>query len=83
MRTTVTLDPDTESLLREEVRRSKRSFKEVLNLAIRQALGKPSQAAPTLEPLFPAPFPSEFDGQSMNHVADSLDDDDTLKELSR
>jgi hypothetical protein len=38
MRTTVTLDPDVERLLKEKVRQSRLSFKEVLNNAIRQGL---------------------------------------------
>lgn len=39
MRTTVTLDADVESLLKEEAHRSQRSFKAVLNDAIRRQLG--------------------------------------------
>ena len=42
MRTTVTLDPDVEHLLREAVRKSGKSFKVVLNRAIREALMKPA-----------------------------------------
>jgi hypothetical protein len=38
MRTTVTLDPDVERLLRDAVRRSGSSFKEVLNRAVREGL---------------------------------------------
>ena len=38
MRTTVTLDPDTEDLIRKEVRRGQSSFKRVLNEAIRRGL---------------------------------------------
>jgi hypothetical protein len=38
VRTTVTLDPDVERLLKEEIHRSRQSFKEVLNNAIRQGL---------------------------------------------
>ncbi len=38
MRTTVTLDPDVERLLKEKVRQSRQSFKQVLNQAIRQGL---------------------------------------------
>lgn len=38
MRTTVTLDPDVERLLKEEIHRSRQSFKEVLNTAIRRGL---------------------------------------------
>ncbi|MDD5200799.1 MAG: hypothetical protein PHC88_13460 [Terrimicrobiaceae bacterium] len=38
MRTTVTLDPDTERLLKEKVHRTRLSFKVVLNEAIRAGL---------------------------------------------
>jgi hypothetical protein len=38
MRTTVTLDPDVESMLRKEVRRRGEPFKQVLNNAIRAGL---------------------------------------------
>lgn len=38
MRTTVTIDPDVERLLKEEIHRSRQSFKEVLNSAIRRGL---------------------------------------------
>lgn len=80
MRTTVTIDPDTEILLSEEVRRSGRSFKEVLNLAIRHSLARSGEAR-TVEPIFGAPFPAELEDGSMNHLSDLLDDDRTLKEL--
>ena len=38
MRTTVTLDPDVDRLLREEMRRSGTTFRQALNQAIRRAL---------------------------------------------
>lgn len=41
MRTTVTIAPDTEALLREEVSRTGASFKAVLNESIRRALARP------------------------------------------
>ena len=40
MRTTVTLDPDVEKLIRDKMHRSRQSFKMTLNDAIRNALGK-------------------------------------------
>lgn len=40
MRTTVTLDEDVERLLRDAVRKSGRSFKEVLNRAVREGLAR-------------------------------------------
>ncbi len=39
MRTTVTLDPDVERLLKEEAHRTRMSFKAVLNNAVRAGLG--------------------------------------------
>ena len=44
MRTTVTLDADVEQLLREAVRKSGKSFKVVLNRAVREGLAKPGEA---------------------------------------
>ena len=44
MRTTVTLDPDVEQLLREAVRRSGKSFKVVLNRAVREGRAQPGDA---------------------------------------
>lgn len=46
MRTTVTLDPDVERMLRDAVHRSRSSFKEVLNSAIRSGLARKAPAAP-------------------------------------
>ena len=45
MRTTVTLDPDVERMLRETARRSRQSFKQVLNNAVRRGLGAEDGAA--------------------------------------
>jgi hypothetical protein len=43
VRTTVTLDPDTEQLLRRRMTEEKVSFKKALNDAIRAGLGRPEQ----------------------------------------
>lgn len=45
MRTTVTLDPDTEQLLRERMARRGVSFKQALNESIREANARPPRAA--------------------------------------
>ena len=83
MRTTVTIDPDTESLLLEEMRRTGKTFKEVLNLSIRRSLIAPSDPSRrvAITPLFPAPFPAEFASVSFNRLVDELDDETTLREL--
>jgi hypothetical protein len=81
MRTTVTIDPDTEALLKEEARRTGLSFKEVLNQAIRRALGWSEFREVKLEPLFPRAFPPSFSGAHLNRLADEIDDEETLREL--
>lgn len=78
MRTTVTIDPDTAALLQEEVARSGLSFKEVLNRAVRRALG-PCKKKVSLRPIFPAAFPVNV--ESFNRLSDTWDDQDTLGEL--
>lgn len=81
MRTTVTLEPDTESLLRGEVRRTGASFKQVLNQAVRRALG-PGSRNVRVEPVFPKAFPTTLEGRSFNRLADEWDDETTIVELS-
>ena len=50
MRTTITLDPDVERLLQEKQYLTKKSFKEVVNEAIRSALRPPPRRSPKLLP---------------------------------
>lgn len=76
----MTIDPDTEILLHEEMQRTGRSFKEVLNLAVRQSLARPGKRM-SVQPVFPAPFPADLESASMNRLADLWDDDRTLREL--
>tara|TARA_R110002049_G_scaffold90082_2_gene226087 strand:- start:246 stop:497 length:252 start_codon:yes stop_codon:yes gene_type:complete len=83
MRTTVTIDPDTEVLLKEAARESGRSFKVVLNEAIRSALGKRAHGKIRVEPLFSVPFPRHLNGANFNQLADEWEDDETLRELHR
>tara|TARA_R110002072_G_C7656086_1_gene509137 strand:- start:168 stop:419 length:252 start_codon:yes stop_codon:yes gene_type:complete len=82
MRTTVTIDPDTEVLIREEVRRSGRSFKVILNESVRRALRGSEGGTFEIEPLFNAPFPEEIGDANFNHLADEREDEATLRELS-
>jgi hypothetical protein len=78
----VTIDPDTEALLKEEAARTGQSLKAVLNLAIKRALGRPSTTKARVEPLFSAPFPAELAQQNFNRLAAEWEDEDTVKELS-
>ena len=51
IRTTVTLDPDVESMLRKEVRRRGEPFRQVLNEAIRAGLRNAKGRNAVFEPL--------------------------------
>lgn len=44
MRTTVTLDPDVDALLKKAVREQGIAFKQVLNNAVRASLSEPARA---------------------------------------
>ncbi len=46
MRTTITLEPDTEALLRKRMRQTGASFKQTVNEAIRAGLGSPHSTRP-------------------------------------
>ena len=77
MRTTVTLDPDTEALLRREMSLHRQSFKETLNAAIRRAF-RPS-GPPAGEPFqirtFHSGYQPGIDRLRLNQVADELETD--------
>jgi len=81
MRTTVTIDADTEALLKAEAARTGQSFKAVLNQAVKRALVRRTTNV-HVEPLFAAPFPAEFAQLSFNRLAGEWEDEDTVKELS-
>jgi hypothetical protein len=77
MRTTVTLDPDVVRLLEEEMHRERKSFKEVLNAAIRRGL-VPGRAAPKraryrVEAHETRLLPG-YDPRGFNRLADELED---------
>ena len=83
MRTTVTIDPDTEMLLKEESKQTGLSFKRVLNDAVRTALAQKRQGEPVhVEPLFAHPFPKLLQSVNFNQLADAWDDEETLQELT-
>ena len=85
MRTTVTLDPETEHLLREAMRQRRQSFKEVLNRAVVQGLADLRSDAGEA-PFVPAAYPRGLRaGHDPAHLG-ALDDDmevDEFLDLSR
>lgn len=86
MRTTVTLDPDVERLLKEAMHRSRRSFKETLNGAVRAALGrKPARSG---RPAFvltarPLGLRAGIDPTSFNKLSDELEADAFREQRAR
>jgi hypothetical protein len=78
MRTTVTLDADVLRQLRREMHRSRRSFKEALNAAVRAGLARSADAAPP-EPFVvkarPMGLRPGLDPGGLNKLADDLETD--------
>ena len=79
MRTTITLDPDTEALLRREMARTHVNFKQAVNDAIRRGLsGARSVARDVVKVL---PFESDYqpgiDRLRLQQLADDLEIDAT------
>lgn len=82
MRTTVTLDKDVELLLRNEMHRSRKSFKETLNDALRAGLSeKPSKpkSAPYVVKALPMGLREGIDPTSLNKLVDDLEVDAFLE----
>lgn len=86
MRTTLTLDPDVERLLREEVHRRRRPFKEVVNDAIRRGLS-PGRAAEPARPYRVRPHRTALgpgiDAGGFNRLVDELEDEAIAARLVR
>jgi len=82
MRTTVTLDVDTEALLRQQMALRGISFKAALNEAIRQAL---KQTVPHAKRrrykvrTFSSGFQPGIDGTQLNQLSDQFEVEDYLR----
>jgi hypothetical protein len=78
VRTTLTLDPEVERLVREAMHRERKTFKEIVNWAIRRALapGVANDEAPPfrIEPHEARLLPGRDPGH-LNRLADELEDD--------
>jgi hypothetical protein len=76
MRTTVTLDKDVERLLRDEMHRSRRSFKQALNAAVRSGLsGKalPAKGKRFVVKARALKLRTGIDPAGLNRLADELE----------
>jgi hypothetical protein len=77
VRTTLTLDPDVARLLDEEAHRARKSFKEVVNAALRRGLS-PAVASAKAKPYRVRPHAARlapgFDRGRFNALTDELED---------
>ena len=76
MRTTVTIDPDVHQLLQDAMQRSRQSFKEILNQALRRGLA--DMVPPVDEPPFqvdarPLGLRAGIDPSRLNQLNDKLE----------
>jgi hypothetical protein len=83
MRTTVTLDPDVEKLLRKETRESGLPFKQVLNDAIRAGLRQRAPKAAAFRPLTFDMGEPRMDLTKALSLAASLEDEELIGRYRR
>ncbi|HKK17290.1 MAG TPA: hypothetical protein VJ952_01305 [Opitutales bacterium] len=83
MRTTVTLEPDVEQFIREACHRRKKSFKQVLNEALRESLSPKPRQKPELLPPRSMGFAPGIDPRRLSEVADELEVEAHLAAESR
>ena len=84
MRTTVTLDPDVEVLLRSYMRERGTSFKQALNEAIRAGLvrGSHRRTRRFVQKSFPLGTAQNFRWDKALAVAESMEDEELGRKLS-
>ena len=84
MRTTLTLDPDVVRMIEEETHRQRKSFKEVVNDAIRRGLSRPGRGSATprfkIKPMHLKLRPG-LDRSSLNRLVDELEDEAVARKL--
>lgn len=80
MRTTVTLDPDTERLIRRRMAEKGVSFKVALNEAIRSGLAAPARQTKFKTRVFSMGEPT-IDLDRVRQLADALEDEEIARKL--
>jgi hypothetical protein len=84
MRTTITIEPDVEMLLAQEVQRSRKPFKEVVNEALRRGLTRSRTRTPkAVLKVFDSRLRPGYDPRSFNKLADELEDEAVIEKDSR
>jgi hypothetical protein len=82
MRTTVTLDPDTDALVRRLMRERSISFKEAVNAAIRAGATQPARRRVVRTPTFAMGEP-RLDLNKALGLAAQMEDDEIIRKLAR
>lgn len=86
MRTTLTLDPDIARRLKEQAGAENKSFKEIVNEALRRGLDYNDGVARQKEPYSVTPWRSDFrpgvDVLKLNQLADELETEEFIAEVS-
>jgi hypothetical protein len=84
VRTTLTIDPDVGKLLEQEVQRSRKPFKQVVNEALRRGLTRaPMRARKVQLKVQDSRLRPGYDPSSFNALADELEDTEVLRKASR
>jgi hypothetical protein len=84
MRTTVTLDPDTEALLQKMMRERGLSFKEALNQAVRLGSGVAARGGrirPYRQRTYRMGFRPEFRWDKALEMAQAMEDEEIVRKL--
>lgn len=82
MRTTVTLDPDVETLVKRLMRERGLSFKEAVNHAIRSGLAAMPAREPFSTPTFRMGFDPSIPWDRALSMAGQLEDDELMRRLA-
>ena len=84
MRTTVTLDPDVERLIRTAMRERGTSFKQALNEAVRNGLLEKRQPRRKkfVQQTFHMGAPQNFRWEKILAIADAMEDEEIIRKMS-
>jgi hypothetical protein len=83
MRTTITLDPDVEQMLRDTIRDKDLTFKEAVNQAIRAGLREKNTARPRFrQKSFSMGSERLFPWEKALQVAAALEDEELLRKMA-
>ncbi len=81
MRTTITLTPEVEALVKKAMAQQKMSFKEIVNQAIRRGLGGATTAPKVELPTFDM-GPPKISLDKATQLAAALEDEEILRKMS-